>query len=167
MLPGVGPRCGSAAAGPFHRHTDRQRPLTKRSKPPFSWPSLQVLPGVDPEVAKQQLGELRKWLKGQPISRRPMVKFSAQVGRGPLRYAEAISKPTRAGMQRAGFLSWLSFSCIACSRRVRCCWFGFGLPCAAPPSLPGQTGVPGGHRPRCAPLSPAVHAVRHLNRSWH
>ena len=27
-----------------------------------------------------QVAELRKWLKAQPISRRPMVKFSAQVG---------------------------------------------------------------------------------------
>ncbi|GAB4816899.1 hypothetical protein N2152v2_003945 [Parachlorella kessleri] len=39
----------------------------------------QVLPGVAHEAAAQQVSELRRWLKAQPIARRPMVKFSAKV----------------------------------------------------------------------------------------
>ena len=38
-----------------------------------------ALPGVDDDAARAQVADVLKWIKAQPLSRRPLVKMSARV----------------------------------------------------------------------------------------
>ncbi len=62
-------RAGTAGASPPNTHPrcPKASPTTHRTPPPFC----------------SQIAALRKWLKGLPLSRRPLVKLSAQVAPEP------------------------------------------------------------------------------------
>ena len=38
-----------------------------------------MLPGLSPEQQQEQMAALARWIKAQPLSRRPLVKLSARV----------------------------------------------------------------------------------------